>query len=212
MASKGAAGAVKTETRRQKSEREQAFFAEPETLDSLIEWIAGRGTLDKWCKAHNLRYMPTHEWLYGNPDRLSRYTKALEGRQSSLQDLVIDGMRESAEADVTGLYDEDGKPVEPHKLPDSLRRVVSKVKVVEKTIKVGDDDVGLEKTIEYQLDPRGAAREQLGKHLGMFKEQVQLSGEVKVTEDPEQTARRVAFLLAQGVQSKTSPNRKGGGA
>lgn len=191
-------------SKREKAQREVRILAEPETLDELCEFIAERGTLSSWCRSRQLRYTPVYLWLYdaAHPDRLARYAKALEGRSASLADLLDDSIRETVEADVTKLFDDRGLPVEPNRVPDALRRVVSKVKITEKVD---------ERKVEYDLDSRSTAREQLGKRLGLFKDKVEHSGNVAVTDpDPEGTARRLAFILAAGVRQARKPDETNG--
>ncbi len=201
-----------SKTKREKLQRELALLAEPETLDSLCAHIADRGTLQRWCRIADVRYMTAHDWLHGSKDRLERYTRAMECRNAALTDTFVDGVRETAEADITKLFGEDGQPLDPHQIPEELRRVVGKVKVTTKSIQVGDDEVGMERKVEFDLDSRATARDQLGKHLGLYKENVTIGGKIEVTEDPEVSARRVAFLLAAALDAKrksTNPNKRG---
>lgn len=194
-------------SKRQRREAENAILAEPGTLDAICAFIADRGTLTAWCRSidYKVRYQRVYDWIHDDPERLKKYARALEVRQHALGDTVIDGMREGAEADVRRLYDEDGNPLPGHRLPDSLARVVNKVKIVRKT----DEDGGETETIEYGLDSRVASREQLGKHLGMFKDNVQLGGKLEVQDaTPEETARKIAFALAAALRKKPEQRKQ----
>lgn len=200
--------------KRERREAETALLTEPETLSQICDFIADRGTLRGWCRSmnHAVRYTRVYQWLHDDPDRLKAYAKALDARNDALGDTVIDGMRESTEADVRLLYDQEGKTIPPHQLPDALARVVNKVKVTRKTLTAGKGedavDIGEEVTTEYGIDSRVASREQLGKHLGLFEKDNRLSLDGKLgVEDanPEETARRIAFALAAALQGKPKP-------
>lgn len=160
------------ETKRQKAEREAAFLREPEAIESLCAFIVERGTLAEWCKANNLRYAPTYAWLHdvASPDRLEAYTKALEGRQAALSDLVIGGLRDIAGADVRKLYDDKGKLLDPHKLPDELARVVTSYE---------EDKDGC---VKAKIESRGKGHELLGRALGLYRDRVEHEGKLTLEE------------------------------
>jgi hypothetical protein len=159
---------ARKESKREKAEREFAFLREPETLEKLCSFIADRGTLAEWCKSADLRYRPVYEWLHDVdvPERLEKYTRALEARHSSLSDLVVSGLRDIVDADFRTLYDKNGKLLAPHKLPDRLARVVASVK---------EDDKG---GIDVKLESRKGGHELLGRALGLYRDRIEHEGKL----------------------------------
>lgn len=158
--------------KRQKAEREQAFLREPEALDSLCAFITDRGTLAEWCKVNDLRYSPTYAWLHdtANPDRLDRYTKALEARQHALTDVVVSGLRDGAQADIRRLYNNKGELLQPHEVPDDMARVVAGFE---------EDKDGCRKV---KIEGRGKSFELLGRALGLYRDRVEHEGKLTLEE------------------------------
>jgi terminase small subunit-like protein len=154
-------------SRRERREREQALYAEPEWLNQLCSFIADRGTLDRWCKQHDVRYLATHEWLHADADRLKHYTAALEVRNAALTDRVISGLSAIADSDHRQAFDKRGHMLKPHKLPDSIAAAVSGIDVTK-------NERG-EQVTKLRLNDRSRGHELLGRHLGMFKDKLDVT-------------------------------------
>lgn len=173
-----------TMTRREKVEYEQALLAEPETLDDLCALIADRRTLSEWCKAKSVRYMVAYNWLHDDKDRLSRYSKALEVRNAHLSDRVITGLVAISDADHRQAFDKKGKLLQPHQLPDSLVGAVAGIDIV-----TGERG---ERTTKLKLNDRGQAHERLGRHLGMFRDRLEVDMNHSFAAKLEAARQRVA--------------------
>lgn len=151
-------------------EASRKVLAEPASLDRLCSTVAGGGTLDEWCKASGTLYQMTYEWVHGDPDRLKAYAKALEARGSNITDRVIRGFRQIADADLRETVDAKGKPIPLHKLPDSVTGALAGHEV---TV----DDAG-RVTTKFKTNSRERALESLGRHVGMFKDKLEVSGDL----------------------------------
>ena len=154
-------------SRHDKAEREQAILAEPETLNEICEFVSDRRTLADWCKARAVRYMVAYNWLHDSKDRLDPYSKALEARNQHLTDRVITGLVTITDADHRQAFDKKGKLLQPHLLPDSLAGAVAGIDVV-----TGERG---ERTTKLRLNSRDRGHELLGRHLGMFKDRVDIN-------------------------------------
>lgn len=152
--------------RHEKVERENAILAEPEALDEICHYIADRHTLADWCKAKVMRYMVVYSWLHDDKDRLDRYSKALEVRNQHLTDRVVSGLTTITDADHRLAFDKRGKLLQPHKLPDSIAGAVAGIDVT-------TNERG-ERTTKLKLNSRDRGHELLGRHLGMFRDRVEL--------------------------------------
>jgi hypothetical protein len=152
--------------RRDRREREQALCAEPETLEALCVFIADRGTLSGWCKLHDVRYLFIHEWLHADAERLKRYTAALEVRNAHLTDRVVTGLSLIADADHRQAF-KNGKLLRADKLPDSVAGAVAGIDVTR-------NERG-ETVTKLRLNDRTRGHELLGRHLGMFKDKLDVT-------------------------------------
>lgn len=150
-----------------------AMFAEPQTLRDLCSFIVESGTLAEWCRKYDVKYVEVHAWLHDvdHPSRLEAYTLALEGRDSYMGDMLKAGLRDIAMADVRKLYDNRGKLIDPHKLPDELARVVTSVEEDE------DARTGNVKR-KVKLESRKGGHELLGRALGLYRDRVEHEGKL----------------------------------
>jgi hypothetical protein len=171
-------------SKREKAEREQAVLSEPEALDRLCAHIAERGSLDSWCKAESLRYLPVHDWIHSDAERLGRYSKALEAKDRRLTDRVLDGIDRLVDFDPRLAFDDKGKPLQPHKLPDSVALATSGI---ERTL----DEDGRE-LVKLRVVSRERGLELAGRRLGLFKDKLELSGNVGLAERLTAARKRVA--------------------
>lgn len=154
-------------TRREKAEYEQSILLEPETLDDICHFIADRHTLADWCKLRAMRYMVVYNWLHEKKERLDPYSKALEVRNQHLTDRVVSGLTAITDADHRQAFDKRGKLLQPHKLPDSLASAVAGIDVT-------TNERG-ERTTKLKLNSRDRGHELLGRHLGMFRDRVDVN-------------------------------------
>lgn len=108
----------------------------------------------------------------------------LEGKREQTEitvDRILEELAKMAFFDVRKLLDEDGKPLPTQDLDDSTAAAIAGLDIVD-YYEVGDEGkkefAGWVK--KYKLADKKGALELLGKHLGMFTDRIQLSGEVQI--------------------------------
>lgn len=121
--------------------------------------------------ARLLRNVKVAEYIQKRMDERSQRTEIT-------QDMVLKELAKMGFLDARKLFADDGKPLKIKEIDDSTAACIVGVKVKE----LYDEDggfVGYEK--EYKLADKKGPLELLGKHLGMFKDKMELSGEVKTS-------------------------------
>lgn len=149
-------------TKRRRIETERLLLLEPSTLDAICEDVSYHGSLGKWCHNHGVSYRNVHGWLHADPQRLKAYTVALEVHTARLTEKVKGRMELLLDADVRQVFTKGGKMKRPDRLPDSVAGAVSEIRQGGR----GGDSV--------KLVPPDRAVELAGRHLGMFREKVDL--------------------------------------
>lgn len=181
-------------------ERTAAWLVEPESLEDLCDFLADGGTLSEYTTSHGIKFRTVLDWLQSDPDRARQYAGCTLARTTKLEDAVLVNLRDAAAIDPRTAFDTNGNLLEVPDLPDTVARSLTDFSV---TI----DQKG-EATKRIKFTPRHTANEALGKHLGMFRERVELTGkdggpmETK-HELTNETARRVAFLLQKAGKQPT---------
>ena len=118
-------------------------------------------------------------------------------RTEITQDRVLQELARVAFLDPGKLFGADGAPIAVKDLDEDTRRAVAGLDVVT----IGNADAGIGQVQKIKLADKLAALEKVGKHLGMFTDKLQVTGDVKVT-DPTQRAARVAYLMALAEKRK----------
>lgn len=123
---------------------------------------------------------------------LSERMKELEEQTQITQKDIIEELSKIAFFNIKNIYNENGSLKSVTDLKDDVSRAISSVKVTQKagSMAIGvsgdgkENDVSIEhipeRTIEIKSNDKIKALELLGKHLGMFKEKIEIS---KSTED-----------------------------
>ena len=114
---------------------------------------------------------------------ISEAIKARSARTEITQDMVIKELAVLAFADMRNYADvEDGGGVTVKtfdQMPEGATKAIKKIKERRRLLSAGEgdgDNVILDSNLELEHHDKLKALELLGKHLGMFKEQVQLTG------------------------------------
>lgn len=181
-------------------ERSYAWQVEPDSLDSLCDFISEGGTLSDYCAKRQIKYRMTLEWLDAEPERREAYDKAIAARQSHLQDKVLDNLHRAASIDPADLYGEDGILKHPQEMDELTRHSITEVS---ETFNQRDGT----STTKIKFTPRHQASEVLGRNLGMFRDKVEVTGKDGVPLiDESDAVRRIAFALAKKAREQETAN------
>jgi len=123
---------------------------------------------------------------------------------------VISELAKIGFSDIRSLFNENGALKRIEDLGDDAAAALSSVEVVTRRLP-GGEDAEVEHVAKIKLWDKRAALVDLGKHLGMFADRVELTGknggpiETADVSDIE-AARRVAFVLTKGAREQQRPN------
>ena len=115
------------------------------------------------------------------PNISSAIQKAMDERAAKIDitsDKVLQELAKLSFSDVRGLFDESGRLLPVHILPDHIAASVSSVEVVTSRIP-GTDPVEVEHTSKIKFWDKRGSLELLGKHLVLFTDKIDLTANVK---------------------------------
>ena len=136
------------------------------------------------CKSENAAAVEGAR-LLRNPKIISAITEADAARSAALDVTAERIIRELARigfADPASLFNEAGCLLQIRKMPESIRRAISSIKVKRTP---GAESREPEETVEVRFWSKTDSLEKLGKNLGMFADRLDLSGGVnlEITEE-----------------------------
>lgn len=124
----------------------------------------------------------TAEWigpqLLGKTHVSEAVQKAMakrEERTEITQDRVLKEYAKLAFLDPRRFYDDDGQLLQVHELPEDVAAALSSMEVV--TEKAGDLELAVRK---IKFSDKKAALDSIARHLGMFKDKTELTGDFPV--------------------------------
>lgn len=159
-------------SRRETAEREASYFAEPDFFEELLDAISDGATLADFTKAKRIRYRSLQEWIHGDQGRLSKYVTAMEARTNKVRDVVLRGLTDLASVDLKDLFDIDGTMKPLHMMPDGVTKLISNFEIETSMTESGQ----VSKTGKVKIPDRIRAFENLGRTVGMFKDNIKLDG------------------------------------
>lgn len=116
---------------------------------------------------------------------ISEKQKEIEKRTEITQDKIIQELAKIALFNIKDIYNENGTLKKITELDDDTAKAISGVKILQKagamkiSLSKTNDEIPLEhipeQTVEFKTNDKTRALELLGKHLGMFKENVNLT-------------------------------------
>jgi phage terminase small subunit len=112
-------------------------------------------------------------------DAVAAAMKAREQRTHITQDRVLQELARIAFFDIRRLYREDGTMKKPNELDDDAAAVLAGIDVIEMG---GDEGSAPMATKKAKVFDKGAALTLAMRHLGMLKDKVEHSGEIKTPE------------------------------
>ncbi|ANU47748.1 terminase small subunit [Enterocloster clostridioformis] len=102
--------------------------------------------------------------------------KEREKRTEITQDMVLKELAKLGFFDIRKLFDSNGKPVDISMLDDDTAACIAGLEVVDYFEGAGEDREFAGYVKKYKLSDKLKALEMLGRHLGMFKDKLELSG------------------------------------
>ena len=106
--------------------------------------------------------------------------KEREKRTEITQDRVLQELTKLGFFDIRKLFDDSGKPVDISMLDDDPAACIAGLEVVDYFEGAGEDKEFVGYIKKYKLSDKLKALEMLGRHLGMFKDKLELSGQVGI--------------------------------
>lgn len=117
-------------------------------------------------------------------DYISQKQKEIEKRTEVTQDKVIQELAKIAFFNIKDVYSKNGQLKSIENIDNDTAKAISSVKVLQKagamkiSMQNDNEDIPIEhineQTVEYKTNDKVKALELLGKHLGMFKEKLEL--------------------------------------
>lgn len=112
---------------------------------------------------------------------ISEKIKEREKRTEVTQDRVINELAKIAFMDIRKLYTENGKLKNIADIDSDTAGAISSLETLEEYDGYGDDREKIGDTQKVKLLDKTKALELLGRHLGMFKDKIEVGGKVNVT-------------------------------
>lgn len=157
---------------RERIERTNAVLAEPDAFEIMLDHVSEGGTLAEWCSRRDIKFRTVREWIEFDPERKKAFVLATNSRESFLQDAVLATLRDLNAADLTALLTEDGSMKPLKDIPPQFRRLISSLETRTKVTEEGDTETF--HRVKSLTPDKGA--DMLGKHLGMYKEKMEVTG------------------------------------
>lgn len=111
---------------------------------------------------------------------IQKRMKDREKRTEITQDRVLGELAKLGFLDVRKFYDADGNPRDLHNLDDDVAACIVGLDILEEYEGYGDDRTLIGHVKKYKLADKIKALELIGRHLGMWKDKVEMSGSVEV--------------------------------
>lgn len=101
-------------------------------------------------------------------------------RTEITQDRVLQELAKLGFFDIRKLFDDSGKPLDITGLDDETAACIAGLEVMDVYEGAGEDKEFVGYVKKYKLSDKLKALELIGRHLGMFKDKVELSGQVDI--------------------------------
>jgi hypothetical protein len=147
-------------------------------VESCCRAIANGETTSSWCLSRKL----DHGWFMQELRRSRAYASMLQDAKSDreewLKESIIDMIQRMVSFDPRRAYDENGNYLPMNKMPDDIAYMIKKSQTVRVEQKDGPPDI----VDRLEFWDKQKAIDQLGKHLKMFVDKVEIGQRVTLEE------------------------------
>lgn len=117
---------------RARAARTEKLLSDPDAMVKLVDHISGGGTLSDYVRAHDVPYGIVSGWIAIDPERARAYQIATEIRSGRNRDDIIGQWSDMATADIADAFVSENNTLKPiHEIPESARRMISSIDVLE---------------------------------------------------------------------------------
>ena len=141
-------------------------------FDQVCDAVAEGGSLPDICKLYNVPYNRVVRWIYDDETRRGLYNNAIMAREEWFAQTLISELKSIAMSNISDAYDANGHLLPPDEWPDNIKKNVA-------ALETGVLSDGSE-VKRLKLWDKLKAIELLGKHIRMFKEQIEHTGTISL--------------------------------
>lgn len=110
-------------------------------------------------------------------EAVSKAMAARSDRTEITQDMVLRELAKIGFGDIRKLFSDGGSLLPVNELDDDTAACLSSIEITTRKVRGGDDDE-VEEVSKVKLWDKRAALVDIGKHLGMFKDKLEISGQL----------------------------------
>jgi hypothetical protein len=155
---------------------------EDDAIEEICKHISSGGSLIDYCRGLNLRFCDVTWWLQQDAGRYQQYRSALAAQKTWMIEALCGHLVDIASFDFADITDPNGEILPPHKWPERARKGILGFAVT-------DTKDGQRVNVKRN-DPMKAI-EMLAKIHGLLKEQVELSGNLSLSDMVTEAANRM---------------------
>lgn len=186
-----------------------AVLSDPDRMEKMVLHISCGGTLVDYCKLTGQSYPVVLKWIKDDPKRLEAYEAAKEARQDWLFERVLQEYTAMSTFELSDIYNSDGalKPVD--EWSKGAKAMLAGVESFEIEEMIDGEKVPVGTLKKVKLWDKTKTLEALGRYLKMFREQIDLNvnGRVSLVDALAEAESRAR--LVSEVESEESVGQVG---
>lgn len=154
------------------------FVITEDVVEDVCSYVAQGGSIARWCVLNRLQYGTFRKSLRDNRAYEMMLVEALKDREEWLKDELLQLMADIMRFDPREAYDENGNILPMNDMPEHVAKMIKKSKTVRVEHKDGPPDV----VDQLEYWDKQKAIDQLGKHLQMFIERIEVNHKMTLEE------------------------------
>jgi hypothetical protein len=144
-----------------------------EMMREISEFVANGGAITRYCLINGLNYGCLRNEIRVNSDFKQMLSTALADREEWFKEELIQLLKSITQINLKTFFDDNGHYKNIQDVPDSATLLLKKVKVkLQKNLE--DPNAPPDEILELELYDKQKSIDQLGKHIQMFMERVQV--------------------------------------